>query len=118
MLKYEQAWTLVGFEVGEGQRMVRKILHFDLDAFYCAVEEQRHGELKGAPFAVGGRPESRGVVASCSYAARRFGIRSAMGMAQAVRLCPQPAHFAAGYAGVRSDVRAGDGDSAQDYAAG
>ena len=69
--------------------MVRKILHFDLDAFYCAVEEQRHGELKGAPFAVGGRPESRGVVASCSYAARRFGIRSAMGMAQAVRLCPQ-----------------------------
>ena len=69
--------------------MVRKILHFDLDAFYCAVEEQRHAELKGAPFAVGGRPESRGVVASCSYAARRFGIRSAMGMAQAVRLCPQ-----------------------------
>ena len=69
--------------------MVRKILHFDLDAFYCAVEEQRHAELKGTPFAVGGRPESRGVVASCSYAARRFGIRSAMGMAQAVRLCPQ-----------------------------
>ena len=69
--------------------MVRKILHFDLDAFYCAVEEQRHAELKGAPFAVGGRPESRGVVASCSYAARQFGIRSAMGMAQAVRLCPQ-----------------------------
>ena len=69
--------------------MIRKILHFDLDAFYCAVEEQRHAELKGAPFAVGGRPESRGVVASCSYAARQFGIRSAMGMAQAVRLCPQ-----------------------------
>ena len=69
--------------------MVRKILHFDLDAFYCAVEEQRHAELKGTPFAVGGRPESRGVVASCSYAARRFGVRSAMGMAQAVRLCPQ-----------------------------
>ena len=69
--------------------MVRKILHFDLDAFYCAVEERRNAELKGVPFAVGGRPESRGVVASCSYAARRFGIRSAMGMAQAVRLCPQ-----------------------------
>ena len=69
--------------------MTRQIIHFDLDAFYCAVEEQRHGELKGVPFAVGGRPESRGVVASCSYAARQFGIRSAMGMAQAVRLCPQ-----------------------------
>ncbi len=69
--------------------MVRKILHFDLDAFYCAVEELRHPELKGVPFAVGGRPESRGVVSSCSYAARRYGIRSAMGMAQAVRLCPE-----------------------------
>ncbi len=68
--------------------MVRKILHFDLDAFYCAVEELRHPDLKGVPFAVGGRPESRGVVSSCSYAARRYGIRSAMGMAQAVRLCP------------------------------
>ena len=69
--------------------MVRKILHFDLDAFYCAVEELRHPELKGTPFAVGGRLESRGVVSSCSYAARQFGIRSAMGMAQAVRLCPE-----------------------------
>ena len=69
--------------------MVRKILHFDLDAFYCAVEELRHPELKGVPFAVGGRPESRGVVSSCSYAARRYGIRSAMGMAQAMRLCPE-----------------------------
>lgn len=69
--------------------MVRKILHFDLDAFYCAVEELRHPELKGTSFAVGGRPESRGVVSSCSYAARQFGIRSAMGMAQAVRLCPE-----------------------------
>ena len=69
--------------------MVRKIIHFDLDAFYCAVEELRHAELRGLPFAVGGRPERRGVVSSCSYAARRFGVRSAMGMAQAVRLCPQ-----------------------------
>lgn len=69
--------------------MVRKILHFDLDAFYCAVEELRHPELRGVPFAVGGRPESRGVVSSCSYAARRYGIRSAMGMAQAMRLCPE-----------------------------
>jgi DNA polymerase-4 len=66
----------------------RKILHLDLDAFFCAVEEQRDPTLMGRPFAVGGRPESRGVVASCSYPARRLGIHSAMPMSQAVRLCP------------------------------
>ena len=67
--------------------MVRKILHLDLDAFFCAVEEQRDPALRGKAFAVGGRPEERGVVASCSYAARRFGIHSAMPMTQAIRLC-------------------------------
>jgi DNA polymerase-4 len=66
----------------------RTILHLDLDAFFCAVEEQRRPALRGRAFAVGGRPEQRGVVASCSYAARAFGVRSAMPMAQAVRLCP------------------------------
>ncbi|MCB0108262.1 MAG: DNA polymerase IV [Caldilineaceae bacterium] len=69
--------------------VIRKILHLDLDAFFCAVEEQRNASLCGKPFAVGGRPESRGVVASCSYPARAFGIHSAMPMSQAVRLCPQ-----------------------------
>jgi len=67
----------------------RTIIHLDLDAFFCAVEEQRNPSLCGKAFAVGGRPESRGVVSSASYTARQFGVRSAMPMAQAVRLCPE-----------------------------
>lgn len=66
----------------------RKIIHLDLDAFYCAVEEQRDPTLRGKPFAVGGRPEERGVVASCSYPARQLGVHSAMPMSQAMKLCP------------------------------
>ena len=68
---------------------VRKILHLDLDAFFCAVEELRRPELRGKAFAVGGKPGERGVVSSCSYAARQAGVRSALPMAQALRLCPE-----------------------------
>ncbi len=69
--------------------MTRTIVHLDLDAFFCAVEELHRPELKGKPFAVGGRPEERGVVASCSYAARKFGVRSAMPMSTAIQRCPE-----------------------------
>jgi DNA polymerase IV len=68
--------------------MGRVILHIDLDAFFCSVEENRNPSLRGTPFAVGGRPDGRGVVSSCSYAARHFGVRSAMPLARAIRVCP------------------------------
>lgn len=68
---------------------VRKILHLDLDAFFCAVEEQKDPSLAGKPFAVGGRADHRGVISTCSYAARRFGVHSAMPTGQAFKLCPQ-----------------------------
>ena len=71
------------------EELVRKIIHVDMDCFYAAIEARDFPELKGQPIAVGGQPHKRGVVATCSYEARAYGIHSAMPMGQAIKKCPQ-----------------------------
>lgn len=77
--------------VSEGGRWgkSRVIIHLDMDAFFAAVEQTIHPALRGKPVIVGGKPDSRGVVSTCSYEARNYGVHSAMPMKEAYRLCPE-----------------------------
>ena len=67
---------------------MRKIIHIDMDAFFASVEQLYRPELKGKPVIVGGSPQRRGIVSTCSYEARKFGVHSAMPSSTALRLCP------------------------------
>lgn len=67
---------------------MRKIIHLDMDAFFAAIEQLDHPEYRGKPVIVGGPPHARGVVSTCSYEARKYGIRSAMSLREAGRRCP------------------------------
>jgi DNA polymerase-4 len=71
----------------QGRERMRKIIHIDMDCFYAAIEMRDFPELAKKPIAVGGEASQRGVIATCNYAARQFGVRSAMPTAKALRLC-------------------------------
>ena len=64
------------------------IIHVDMDAFFASVEMRDHPELRGKPLIIGSLPTERGVVATCSYEARKYGVHSAMNIKEAYRLCP------------------------------
>ena len=67
---------------------MKKIIHIDMDAFYAAIEERDNADLRGLPIVVGGSPDARGVVSTCSYKARQYGIHSGMSSKKAYALCP------------------------------
>ncbi len=70
------------------QGSIRKIIHIDMDCFYAAVEMRDNPHYRGKPLAVGGHEKQRGVLSTCNYEARKYGIRSAMPTGQALKLCP------------------------------
>lgn len=83
--------------MGKAATGLRKIIHCDCDCFYASVEMRDDPALRGIPLAVGGASDRRGVIATCNYEARAYGVRSAMPSAHAMRLCPSlviiPANF-------------------------
>ena len=68
--------------------MQREIIHIDMDAFFASVEQRDNPDLRGKPVIVGAPPDCRGVICTCSYEARKFGVRSAMPSSEAFRRCP------------------------------
>lgn len=90
------------------QRQDLWVIHLDMDAFFASVEQRDNLRLRGRPVVVGGSPNSRGVVSTCSYEARKFGVHSAMPAREAARLCPQAIFIRpnmAKYAAVSQQIR-------------